>query len=86
MLTLITRKKQTTPTNPALLTMKEDDPRLVTSESGETQNLVSLQLFHWMKGMGSALMALQAPESKESASRSRWDYSGTKIDLFSWII
>ncbi|OIS97417.1 hypothetical protein A4A49_62351, partial [Nicotiana attenuata] len=42
----------------------DEDTRLVTPETGIPQVLDSVQLFHWMKGMGSAPTVLHGQERK----------------------
>ncbi|XP_019257861.1 PREDICTED: uncharacterized protein LOC109236096 [Nicotiana attenuata] len=44
----------------------DEDTRLVTPETGIPQALDSVQLFHWMKGMGSAPTVLHGQERKKS--------------------
>ncbi|OIS97188.1 hypothetical protein A4A49_21331 [Nicotiana attenuata] len=43
----------------------DEDKRFVTPETGIPQALDSIQLFHWMKGMGSAPNILHGQERKE---------------------
>ncbi|XP_070021154.1 uncharacterized protein [Nicotiana sylvestris] len=44
----------------------DDDTGLVTPETGIPQALDSVELFHWMKGMGSAPTVLHGQERKKS--------------------
>ncbi|OIT33266.1 hypothetical protein A4A49_39476 [Nicotiana attenuata] len=45
---------------------EDENTRLVTPETGIPQALDSVQLFHWMKGMGSAPTVIHGQERKKS--------------------
>ncbi|OIT24364.1 hypothetical protein A4A49_51574, partial [Nicotiana attenuata] len=65
------RKKSTTKATNTEQTEKldEEDQRIVTPETGIQQNLESAQLFHWMKGMGSAPTIMHGHELRESVEK-----------------